>query len=229
MDGTNENWAFFINRHGRYTHFVITPNGIRTRIDSPDEAFDAGTWHFTAGTYDGSRVRTYIDGKLVMEQAVSGDLTPNDKSFRIGHREWSSHWWMGMLDEVAVFNRALSEDEINTIMEKGLKGAMSADGDFAALQALIEDMAIHRGVRKSLLAKVDAAFSAFQRGKLHAATNMLNAFINEVEAQRGKKLTGHQVDKLTMYAGEIISTLAADATPARQRRLSTVWGKMKEI
>jgi hypothetical protein len=120
MSGTNENWAFFINTGSIYTHFIITPNGARTNVDSPGGAFDAEAWHFVAGTYDGSTVKIYIDGDMVKEEGRSGNLTPNDSSLRIGHREGSPHWWNGVLDEVGVFNRALSEDEVNRIMNEGL-------------------------------------------------------------------------------------------------------------
>ena len=127
MSGTNENWAFFINTGGGHSHFIITPNGGRINVDSPLGLVEAETWTFIAGTYDGSMVKTYFDGELVVEQGVSGGLTPNDSTLRIGHREASSHWWRGMLDEVAVFHRALGEDEINAIMNQGLGAAMSVE------------------------------------------------------------------------------------------------------
>lgn len=120
MSGTNENWAYFINSGGTYTHFVITPNGVRQTINSPGGAFKPKEWNFTAGTYDGKRVRIYMNGKLVTDQPMTGKLTPNKNTLRIGHREGSSHWWNGMLDEIGVFRRALSEDEINDIMNNGL-------------------------------------------------------------------------------------------------------------
>ncbi len=129
MSGTNENWALFINTIDGYTHFIVTPNGTRTNVDSPGGLFESETWHFVAETYDGSQVKVYIDGELVIEQGMSGNLMPNDSTLRIGHREASTHWWKGMLDEVAVFNRALSEDEINLIMEQGLTAAMAVTSE----------------------------------------------------------------------------------------------------
>ena len=124
MSGTNENWAFFINTGTTYTHFIITPNGARINVDSPGGAFDAEAWHFVAGTYDGSTVKIYIDGEVVVEQGSSGTLTPNDSSLRIGHREASTHWWTGVLDEVGVFNRALSagSEVISPFPKGGLRG-----------------------------------------------------------------------------------------------------------
>ena len=136
MSGTWENWAYFINSGGRFTHFVINPNGQRIWTNSPNNSFEPQKWHFTAGVYDGKSVKLYIDGKLVTNRPLSGKLVPNDFPLRIGHREGSTHWWNGVLDEVAVFRRALSEAEINEIMKKGLaKVALSVrpKGRLAAL------------------------------------------------------------------------------------------------
>jgi hypothetical protein len=80
-------------------------------------------------------VRIYIDGDMVKEEGRSGNLTPNDSSLRIGHREGSTHWWNGVLDEVGVFNRALSEDEVNRIMNEGL-GAIYTSVDPSAKMAI---------------------------------------------------------------------------------------------
>jgi hypothetical protein len=124
MSGTNENWAYFINSGGRHTHFVITPNGGRQTYNSSMQAFEPQQWHFTAGVYDGTAVKIYMDGEFDQEYPISGDTTPNDSTLRIGHREGSSHWWNGVLDEIAVFNRALSENEINAIMNDGIASSI---------------------------------------------------------------------------------------------------------
>ena len=50
--------------------------------------------------------------------------------------------------------------------------------------------------KQSLLAKLDAAKNAFTRGRTTAALHQLNAFIHEVQAQRGHKLTAQQADQL---------------------------------
>jgi hypothetical protein len=127
MSGTNENWALFINTGSGYFHFITTPNGARMNVDSPVGVLETGEWQFVAGTYDGEKVKIYLDGEMIKEQAMSGDMTPNTSNLRLGHREASSHWWMGMQDEMAVFSRALSEAEINSIMENGLQNFMAVE------------------------------------------------------------------------------------------------------
>lgn len=146
MSGTWENWAYFINMPNRHTHFVINPNGNRQWINSPVNAFGPKEWHFTAGTYDGKNVKIYMDGDLVTTQPVSGKLVPNDNTLRIGHREGSPHWWNGILDEIAVFKRALSEDEIKAIMKDGLSKSLLPVGPRGKLPTLWGDVK-ERGLR----------------------------------------------------------------------------------
>lgn len=140
MSGTNENWALFINTGGSYFHFITTPNGARINVDSPGGVIEVKKWQFVAGTYDGKNVRIYLDGEMIREQAMSGKMTPNTSALRLGHREGSPHWWMGMQDEMAVFKTALPEDQINAIMKEGLTkaGAVEARGKLSTVWGKIK-------------------------------------------------------------------------------------------
>ncbi|HIE29869.1 TPA: LamG domain-containing protein [Candidatus Poribacteria bacterium] len=120
MSGPNENYALFINNGGRHTHFCTNAGG-RNCLNSPNNAFEPNKWHHTAATYDGKRKITYLDGKEVQNDPLSGKMVTNDNYLGIGFREGSSHYWKGMLDDMAIFKRALSADEVVDIMENGLE------------------------------------------------------------------------------------------------------------
>ena len=67
----------------------------------------------------------------------------------------------------------------------------------AATEALIittQAQELPQGTERSLVAKLEAAEQAFAKGNTKAGTNQLNAYINEVQAQRGKQLTAPQAD-----------------------------------
>ena len=71
---------------------------------------------------------------------------------------------------------------------------------------------IATGISNSLDAKLENALAALEDAKHnndHSAVNMLNAFINHVEAQRGQKLTDEQADLLISAAQAIIDKLTA--------------------
>ena len=60
------------------------------------------------------------------------------------------------------------------------------------------------GVANSLMAKLDAAQAAFDRGQTDVAINLLNAFINEVDAQSGKSIAADHAAHLAMHAQMVI-------------------------
>lgn len=79
-----------------------------------------------------------------------------------------------------------------------------------AIQTLInikDSMNIPNGIKVSLDAKLSAAMDSLQAGQNAIATNQLNAFINEVNAQAGKHITQQQAQVLTDFAQDIINAI----------------------
>jgi len=79
-----------------------------------------------------------------------------------------------------------------------------------ALVAKVWEIDLQQGIATSLDAKLDAALGALQdlnENNDGSAVNKLQAFINEVEAQRLKKLTDEQADELSAAAQAIIDLL----------------------
>lgn len=80
----------------------------------------ANVWTHVAGSWDGETVRVYVDGKMAGEKKLAKkDLAPSSKSLSIGVRGDSkdTHWMNGSIDEVAVFDEALSEAALATAMK----------------------------------------------------------------------------------------------------------------
>jgi hypothetical protein len=89
-------------------------------------AVKAGEWTHVAGSYDGENVRTYINGKMAAEKKIAKkDLVASNKSLSIGVRGDSKdvQWLKGLVDEVAIFDTALSEKELTAIVNS--KGGLS--------------------------------------------------------------------------------------------------------
>lgn len=85
------------------------------------------------------------------------------------------------------------------------------DCDHAATVASLRDCVDHHihnpGIVKSLLAKLDAAHAALDRGQPDVAVNNLYAFIHEVDAQAGKHIDPGHAAHLSMHATEVIAAL----------------------
>jgi probable HAF family extracellular repeat protein len=75
------------------------------------------------------------------------------------------------------------------------------------LEDLVRSLDLPRGTENSLLAKLDAALRAIEDGRTEAACGSLRAFANEVEAQRGKKITDSQADELLQMVAQIRTDL----------------------
>lgn len=75
--------------------------------------------------------------------------------------------------------------------------------DLQYLISLIRSFNLQRGIENSLVVKLERAEAAESRGDLTAACNLLDAFINEVNAQSGKALTTAQADQLIKAASQI--------------------------
>jgi hypothetical protein len=78
------------------------------------------TWTYLAGTYDGSVLRLYVNGILVRSTNVTGTLVNSQNALRIGGNALWGEWFHGLIDEIRIYNRALSQTEIQTDMNTAL-------------------------------------------------------------------------------------------------------------
>lgn len=86
----------------------------------PNFRFETDRWYHYAMTYDGNVAKIFVDGKVVGEVQKSVKLPSFDTPVLVGTGEAPGvHPTEGIIDEVWIFNRALSEDEIRYIMNKG--------------------------------------------------------------------------------------------------------------
>lgn len=109
-----------------YPVFMWHVNGQETRLAGKTIIAD-GEWHHVAKVYDGSKVQMFIDGKLDAESATSGPLDTSESPIWIGARPGNVAA-IGLFDEVGFFTQALSEAEVNAVMNTGLT-------DYAAVEA----------------------------------------------------------------------------------------------
>jgi len=76
----------------------------------------AGEWHHIAATYDGQVFKCYIDGVLGEQWAYAGLMPKNTAAVTIGRRSRGGTFFNGMIDDVQLWSRALSEVEVGKIM-----------------------------------------------------------------------------------------------------------------
>jgi Concanavalin A-like lectin/glucanases superfamily/Domain of unknown function (DUF1929)/Bacterial Ig domain len=72
----------------------------------------ANTWSHLAATSDGSTVRLFVNGNQVASRSRTGSLPTSGSPLRIGGNTVWGEWFDGVIDDVRVYNRALSPGEI---------------------------------------------------------------------------------------------------------------------
>ncbi|MCP4000570.1 MAG: PKD domain-containing protein [Gammaproteobacteria bacterium] len=119
-------------------NFSIDGSVLRFQIEIGDVYYEAGVesftvstnqWHHLAGVYDGSEVKFYVDGVLQASTAATGAITYHPSNAMIIGGEASSGTgvatnasFFGKLDEVRLWDKALSISEITSRMNAELIG-----------------------------------------------------------------------------------------------------------
>ena len=79
-------------------------------------ALALNVWTHLAATYDGATLRLHVNGVQVGSRAVSGALLTSTGVLRIGGNSVWGEYFEGRIDEVRVYNRALTITEIQSDM-----------------------------------------------------------------------------------------------------------------
>ncbi len=99
--------------------FSIKMGTVNRTVYSPADSVPIGTWTYVVGTYDGTRLRIYVNGTQVNSLAISGKINVHAEPLRIGG-DPQGDFFKGMIDEVSIFNRALTAAEVLSRYEKAL-------------------------------------------------------------------------------------------------------------
>ena len=80
---------------------------------SSPPALGLSTWTHLAMTWDGSVLRLFVDGAEVAAQPAPGALLTSTGQLRIGGNSLRGEFFTGLIDEVRVYDRALSAMQIS--------------------------------------------------------------------------------------------------------------------
>jgi len=88
-------------------------------IEQPHLTLRGGRWHMVTFTYKNGHQTLSVDGAAVVSFNFPGPLPVNTDSVRIGGYEFGPyhHLWTGDIDEVLIYNRALSPVEVLKIYQ----------------------------------------------------------------------------------------------------------------
>ena len=124
-------WVFGTNNQVSFAVSTDDPDdgdGVLTYV-KPAKNPDRGEWFHIAGTYDGGTIKLYINGEVVAENKNhKGDINypkakdgngENDAELVIGQYRDKNEFFphTGLIDEIKIYDRALSEAEVNHNMK----------------------------------------------------------------------------------------------------------------
>ena len=109
---------------------------------SSSRSINDGQWHHVAGVYDGTNMFLYVDGTLDISQPATGLIPQNSDPLAIGANVQAyvpgcgcnepGYFFNGLIDEVSIYNRALTAQEIQAIYAAGSAGKCNVPTPLAA-------------------------------------------------------------------------------------------------
>ena len=123
--------------------FRLKTDGVTSTLIASSGNLPEDTWVHVATVYDGSSMLLYLNGDLVGSSGKTGSLTTNNgASAWIGGNppEGTARPWDGLIDEVRIYDRALSAAEIRALPEPNphiIFGEGFESGDTSAWSATV--------------------------------------------------------------------------------------------
>jgi hypothetical protein len=115
--------------YGLYAHEGVVVNGgfpapagfVKTggafQLSHGASALPMNAWTHIATTYDGITQRFFVNGVEVGSRPQTGNIAVGNQQLRIGgNNAWGGEFFTGLIDEVRVYNRALSLDQVKADM-----------------------------------------------------------------------------------------------------------------
>jgi len=113
--GKSGSWIGYSNKgNNKFKFAVYEPDDTPHTIES-NSALEIDTWYHYVGVFDGSVQKMYVDGILQTDtETWSGPMKSNSVSVKLGQ---SDQKFNGSIDEVRIYNRALSAREVKALYE----------------------------------------------------------------------------------------------------------------
>lgn len=149
----NNNNQTYISKGSAVPYFLVDESGTTGRIRfywgdgtvTTTNAVPLGVWNHIACVYNGTDLRIYINGVLAVTPAAFQlhTLAPNGSALYLG-RSQSGTYLNGSLDDVVIYNRALSAGEVQQRFVNTFRDARSYDISLADTGVQVGDQVVIR-------------------------------------------------------------------------------------
>lgn len=113
-------WLLCFNSYGTKIKFGLGVTGSYTELIVPiNSSIYNNSWHHLIATYDGAKKSIYCDGVILGTETKTGNITyASDETLSLGSACPSvncSEWYPGIIDDIAIYNRDLTQQEITAM------------------------------------------------------------------------------------------------------------------
>ena len=119
-NGSSDAWQVGITYSGGNFNLQFVGEGVDRY--SASLASPVGVWTHVAATYDGSTAKGYINGAQVLSEPFTLHLGSRTADIYVGNYAGSALPFDGKVDELSIYNRALSAAEVLAIYQAGSSG-----------------------------------------------------------------------------------------------------------
>ena len=99
-----------------FSRLGFTDNSLQ---DSESDVLNKNSWYFGVVTYDNQKMSLFLNGIKIKEQAITKQPKYSTNDFYIGAAPEWNNWFTGNIDEVRIYNRALSDAEATALYQQG--------------------------------------------------------------------------------------------------------------
>jgi len=108
-------WALYGHNNAPHPAVTVNTGGSDVSINGL-QSLPANTWSFLSATFDGTTLRLFLDGNQVSSTSLTGSLIATAGALRLGGNLVWGEYFAGRIDEVRIYNRALTSAEIQADM-----------------------------------------------------------------------------------------------------------------
>ena len=119
INSTYYQYGLELQSSGRMPVFLIGTSG-GVQAASMGTALAVNQWSHLAIVFNGSTVQFYVNGAPVVTRNLAFAITARGNPLRIGADAGASQFYKGMLDDVRLYSRALTQAEIQSDMSTGV-------------------------------------------------------------------------------------------------------------
>ncbi len=109
-------YGLHVLANGTPRFWLSTANNNQAFAQGAAQLVKSNQWYHMAGVYDGSQLRLYLNGAVVATANASGNIKEFTTVLRMGTNGGLTEPWVGSLDDIRVYKRVLSVDEVLAVM-----------------------------------------------------------------------------------------------------------------